>query len=346
MGVIIIFSVGIQFAIYKYECANQLISEVGVVENYLIHYYREMMRIRRFEQSASSIYEKGELPGFLHLSIGQEAVAVGVCSQLNKEDYILTTHRGHGHVLAKGMKMKEMFAELFAKKTGSNRGKGGSMHIMDSKIGVLGANGVVGAGIPIAAGVGLSSQMQQNGRMTVAFFGDGASNTGAFHEGLNMAAVWNLPVLFVCENNKFSESTSIRNHQRNRCVADRAMAYGIPGIQVDGNDVEAVANVTAEAIERARRGEGPTLIEADTYRLMGHYLGDKVEYRSESEYEHWKNRDPIELLEQRLRKAGLIDDPKKQAILEEIEQEIRESIDFARRSPEPDQDDAFLHVYQ
>ncbi|MBI0579865.1 thiamine pyrophosphate-dependent dehydrogenase E1 component subunit alpha [Neobacillus cucumis] len=310
-----------------------------------IHYYREMVRIRRFEQKAISLFEQGELPGFLHSCIGQEAVAVGVCSVLKKNDYIFTTHRGHGHVLAKGMDMREMFAELYAKSTGSNKGKGGSMHIMDTSVGVLGANGVVGAGIPIAVGTALSSQMQEDDRVTVVFFGDGASNTGAFHESINLAAIWNLPIIFVCENNKFSESTPIKNHQRVDRIVKRAEGYGIPGVFVNGMDVEEVVKVTSDAVNHARNGRGPSLIEADTYRFLGHYVGDQVEYRNKSEYATWLEKDPITVLEIDLKKQGILTENIQESILAEIDQEINDAVRFAKDSPNPSPEDALSHIY-
>ncbi|WP_308216655.1 thiamine pyrophosphate-dependent dehydrogenase E1 component subunit alpha [Pseudalkalibacillus decolorationis] len=313
--------------------------------NEQICFYRQMLRIRQFEQKAISLFEKGELPGFLHSCIGQEAVAVGVCSALEKKDYLFTTHRGHGHVLAKGMDMKRMVSELYAKSTGSNRGKGGSMHIMDVSVGVLGANGVVGAGIPMASGTALSSKMKKDGRVTVAFFGDGASNTGAFHEGINLAAVWGLPTIFLCENNKFSESTSVKNHQRVERISERAKAFGIPGIHVDGMDVEAVAKAAANSVVRARNGEGPTLIEADTYRFLGHYLGDQVEYRNEDEHAEWVLKDPIVQIEKHLEQAGLLNEELKKNLIQEIDAEIDNAVDYAVNSADPHPNEAMDHIF-
>lgn len=313
----------------------------------LLFFYKQMQRIREFEEKAIELFEKGELPGFLHSCIGQEAVAVGVCSALNKDDYIYTTHRGHGHVIAKGMDMKKMFAELYAKETGSNRGKGGSMHMMDGKVGVLGANGVVGAGIPLAAGTALSQQMQGNEKVTVAFFGDGATNTGAFHEGLNLAAVWDLPVIFVCENNKFSESTPTSRNIRIESISERADSYGFPGIKVDGNRVEDVYKKASEAIDRAKSGQGPTLIEADTYRIYGHYIGDQVEYRDENEFKDWQLKDPIQNLENTL--LTMVNEGELQKIREqlksEISQEVESSLEYARNSPNANKDDVLKHIF-
>jgi len=217
-----------------------------------------MVAVRVFEETAADLFLKGQLPGFLHSYIGEEAVASGVCAHLTPQDMITSTHRGHGHAVAKGARLDMMMAELFAKKTGYCHGKGGSMHIADLDLGILGANGIVGAGVPIATGAGLALKLKGSDRVTVAFFGDGGSNTGAFHEGVNMAAVWNLPVVFVCENNQYAESTPRDVHQRIKDVAQRAMAYDIPGVVADGMDVFDVYQKTGEAIDRARTGGGPT----------------------------------------------------------------------------------------
>src|SRR3990170_6987745 len=250
----------------------------------LLEVYRKMVAVRVFEETA----------------------AAGVCAHLPPQDMITSTHRGHGHAVAKGARLDMMMAELFAKKTGYCKGKGGSMHIADLDLGLLGANGIVGAGIPIAAGAALTAKMQGRSAVTVAFFGDGGSNTGAFHEGLNLAAVWNLPVLFVCENNQYAESTPRDVHQRIKDVAQRAMAYDIPGVVADGMDVFDVYQKTGEAIDRARGGGGPSLVEAKTYRFMGHYVGDPQTYRSKDEVEQWKKRDPIVLFRKRAVDEGKV----------------------------------------
>lgn len=308
--------------------------------------YRIMLRIRAFEEKASELFLAGRLPGFLHTYIGQEAVAAGVCVHLTREDTITSTHRGHGHAVAKGARLDMMMAELFAKKTGYCQGKGGSMHIADLDLGILGANGIVGAGIPIAAGAALTAKMQGRSAVTVAFFGDGGSNTGAFHEGLNLAAVWNLPVLFVCENNQYAESTPREVHQKVKDIATRAMAYDIPGVVVDGMDATTVFAAAGQAIRRAREGGGPTLIEAKTYRFMGHYVGDTgAAYRDAAEVERWKQRDPIPLfrrvllMERRVPAADLV------TIEAEVQREIAEAVTFAEQSPEPDLEDALRDIF-
>jgi len=311
-----------------------------------LHIYRTMLRIRAFEEKASELFLAGRLPGFLHTYIGQEAVAAGVCVHLAREDTITSTHRGHGHAVAKGARLDLMMAELFARKTGYCRGKGGSMHIADLDLGILGANGIVGAGIPIAAGAGLSARMQGRATVTVAFFGDGASNTGAFHEGLNLAAVWNLPVVFVCENNLYAESTPREVHQKVKDIATRAMAYDIPGVVVDGMDASAVFAAAGEAIRRAREGGEPTLLEAKTYRFMGHYVGDTgAAYRDAAEVERWKQRDPIVLFRRRLLEERQFPEAEVATIEAEVQREIVEAVTFAEQSPEPDPEDALRDVF-
>jgi pyruvate dehydrogenase E1 component alpha subunit len=308
--------------------------------------YRSMLRIRAFEEKASELFLAGRLPGFLHTYIGQEAVAAGVCVHLAKEDAITSTHRGHGHAVAKGARLDLMMAELFARKTGYCKGKGGSMHIADLDLGILGANGIVGAGIPIAVGAALSARMQGRRTVTVAFFGDGASNTGAFHEGLNLGAVWNLPVVFVCENNQYAESTPREVHQKVKDIASRAVAYEMPGVVVDGMDALAVFAGAGEAVRRAREGGGPTLLEAKTYRFMGHYVGDPgTSYRETAEVERWKQRDPIHLLHQLLVEERRVPAATLAAIEAEVAREIAEAVTFAEQSPEPDPEDALLDIF-
>lgn len=308
--------------------------------------YRSMLRIRAFEEKASELFLAGRLPGFLHTYIGQEAVAAGVSVHLTKEDAITSTHRGHGHAVAKGARLDLMMAELFARKTGYCKGKGGSMHIADLDLGILGANGIVGAGIPIAAGAALSARLQGRPTVTVAFFGDGASNTGAFHEGLNLAAVWNLPVVFVCENNQYAESTPREVHQKVKDIASRAVAYEMPGVVVDGMDALAVFAAAGEAVRRAREGGGPTLLEAKTYRFMGHYVGDPgTSYREAAEVERWKQRDPIRLFRHLLVEARRVPAATLAAIEAEVAREIAEAVTFAEQSPEPDPEDALRDIF-
>jgi TPP-dependent pyruvate/acetoin dehydrogenase alpha subunit len=240
----------------------------------LIEMYRTMKKIREFETKAAELFAEGSIPGFVHLYIGEEAVATGVCANLKDSDYITSTHRGHGHIIAKGGDLKYMFAELFGKATGYCKGKGGSMHIADADRGILGANGIVGAGHNIAVGAGLSAKYRGTDQVCVCFFGDGSTNQGTFHESLNLASIWKLPVIFVCENNLYGISMHQSRHQAIQDVADRAVAYNIPGVVVDGNDVLAVYEAAKEAIDRARNGQGPTLIECKTYRQRGHFEGD------------------------------------------------------------------------
>ncbi len=311
----------------------------------LLEIYRKMVAVRVFEETAADLFLKGQLPGFLHSYIGEEAVAAGVCAHLTPQDMITSTHRGHGHAVAKGARLDMMMAELFAKKTGYCHGKGGSMHIADLELGILGANGIVGAGVPIATGAGLAQKMRGSDRVTVAFFGDGGSNTGAFHEGVNMAAVWNLPVVFVCENNQYAESTPRGVHQKVKDIAQRAMAYDIPGVVADGMDVFDVYQKAGEAIDRARTGGGPTLVEAKTYRFLGHYVGDPQTYRSKDEVEQWKQRDPIVLFRRRALEEGKVTAPELDAIDVAIAKEMEAAVQFARESPEPEEEAALQDIF-
>ncbi len=311
----------------------------------LLEIYRKMVAVRVFEETAADLFLKGQLPGFLHSYIGEEAVAAGVCAHLTPQDMITSTHRGHGHAVAKGARLDMMMAELFAKKTGYCHGKGGSMHIADLDLGILGANGIVGGGVPIATGAGLALKLKGTDRVTVAFFGDGGSNTGAFHEGVNMAAVWNLPVVFVCENNQYAESTPRGVHQRIKDIAQRAMAYDIPGVVADGMDVFDVYQKSGEAIDRARTGGGPTLVEAKTYRFMGHYVGDPQTYRTKDEVEQWKKRDPIAMFRQRAVEGGKIPAAELDAIDASIKKEMEQAVEFARQSPEPEVEAALQDIF-
>ncbi|WP_256752572.1 thiamine pyrophosphate-dependent dehydrogenase E1 component subunit alpha [Mesorhizobium sp. Mes31] len=297
----------------------------------------KMYLIRRFEEGAEECYTRGLIHGTMHLSIGQEASAMGICMPLAEDDQITSTHRGHGHCIAKGAEVKRMFAEFFGKTTGYCKGRGGSMHIADVAKGNLGANGIVAGGIPIAVGAGLSSKMMKTGKVVVSFFGDGANNEGAFHEALNMAAIWKLPVIFVCENNGYGMSTSTARSTAVKNIADRAAAYSMPGVIVNGNIFSEVAEASHQAVARARAGEGPTLIESKTYRHRGHSKSDRNRYRSKEEIEDWmSNRDPITLFESELREFGFIDDKGIEAIRDAVAQEIADGIEFAKASPSPD----------
>jgi 2-oxoisovalerate dehydrogenase E1 component len=296
--------------------------------------HRRMLRIRGFEQRVAALYRDGEVPGFVHLSIGQEAAAVGACWPLRPPDVITSTHRGHGHCLAKGMDPLGMFAELMAKDRGTNRGCGGSMHIADPKLGVFGANGIVAAGLPIAVGAGAAAQLRRNGGVAVAFFGDGAPAQGAFHEALNLAAVWHLPVVFFCENNGYAEFSPTAT-QNAASLERRAAGYGIDYAAVDGNDVVATATTMGSAVLAARSGGGPVVVEATTYRWHGHYEGDPQRYRSAEEIEEWEARDPLLAHELRLRKAGVGDDEIK-ALESSVADELDGAVEAARRLPAPD----------
>ncbi len=301
----------------------------------LMRVLRQMLLIRQFEEGAEQAYMRGLVHGTMHLSIGQEASATGVCSALRPEDYITSTHRGHGHCIAKGADPKYMFAEFFGRDTGYCRGRGGSMHIADVASGNLGANGIVGGGIPIAVGAALALRQSGRPQVVASFFGDGANNEGAFHESLNMAALWKLPVVFICENNRYGMSTSIERSTAVERIAQRAAAYDMPGLTVDGNDFFAVADAAAEAVERARAGQGPTLLECMTYRHRGHSKSDRNRYRTKEEIESWLARDPIERFKQQLLDAGLADARQVAAVHREVAAQIEEAIEFAKASPEP-----------
>jgi acetoin:2,6-dichlorophenolindophenol oxidoreductase subunit alpha len=307
--------------------------------------FRKMLLIRRFEETAEESYMRGLIHGTMHLSIGQEASAVGICTPLTDADYITSTHRGHGHCIGKGAEVKRMFAEFFGKEDGYCKGRGGSMHIADVAKGNLGANGIVGGGIPIAVGAALSAKKRKTGQVTVCFFGDGANNEGAFHEALNMAGVWKLPVIFACENNGYGMSTSTARSTAVANIADRASAYGMPGVIVDGNDFAAVTEASFLAVERARRGEGPTLLEAKTYRIRGHSRSDRNRYRTKEEIEEWQGKDPIGRFEAELTALGLQTTAQLQAIRADVEREITEGIAFAQASPSPIAADVTRYVY-
>jgi pyruvate dehydrogenase E1 component alpha subunit len=311
----------------------------------LIEMYRMMVKIRLFEEKVFELYAQNLVPGTIHLYTGQEAVAVGVCSALRKDDYITSTHRGHGHCIAKGADVKRVMAEILGKKTGYCKGKGGSMHIADFSIGMLGATAVVGAGIPIAAGAGLSIKLRGTDHVVACFFGDGASNQGTFHEGINMAAIWQLPVIFVCENNLYAMGTRQSLVMRIENIADRATAYGIPGVVVDGNDVLAVYEAAFKAAERGRRGEGPTLIECKTYRHRGHSRVDPAKYRPKEEVEAWLAKDPIKRFKEKLIKFNVLTDIEIQQIDKEVAAEIEEAVKYAMESPYPVPEEALEDVY-
>ncbi len=306
--------------------------------------YKGMLRIRRFEEKVSELFSKGEIYGFYHLYIGEEAIATGVCAALDKHDYITSTHRGHGHVLAKGAHMDRMLSEMYGKETGYCKGKGGSLHIAAPELGILGANGIVGAGIPIATGAALSAKCQKNNKVAVSFFGDAASNQGTFHEALDIGGAFDLPVIYVCENNLYGVGTRQSDVRKCENIADRAVGYGISGVTVDGNDVEAVYKAAKKAIEKARNGEGPTLLECKTFRMHMHFEGEPDTYRDRDEVESWKKKDPIELYQKKLLK-GNVTQKEISAINDEVERELMDAIEFSRNSENAELSTALEGVY-
>jgi 2-oxoisovalerate dehydrogenase E1 component len=313
----------------------------------LLGLYEQMMLIRRFELTAQDVYKKGEMPGFIHLYVGEEATAVGVCAHLRRDDWITSTHRGHGHALAKGVEPAELLAELYGKAGGCCGGRGGSMHLYKLDVGLFGTNGFVGGGLPATVGLGLSARTRGTDQVAVAFFGDGAVNHGAFHESLNFAGVQKLPVVFVCENNRYATATPLSMATLNTEVATKAAAYGIPGVAVDGNDVLAVWEVTRHAVQRARSGGGPTLIEAKTYRVVGHHEGDPLTgtYRTQEELDAWKARCPIATFRQKLLAESRAAAKELDTIDREVEAKITHAVDFSRASPAPDPAQANDHVW-
>jgi pyruvate dehydrogenase E1 component alpha subunit len=316
----------------------------------LVGLLEKMLVIREFETTVQKHFAEGEIPGFVHLYLGEEAVGVGACSALKEEDYITSTHRGHGHLLARGGDIKKTMAEIFGKATGYNKGKGGSMHIADVSLGILGANGIVGAGLPIAAGSGISAQILGKESVTICFFGDGASNRGTFHEAINLASVWNLPVVFVCENNMYGISmpqyrADGRKGQNIKDVSDRAVAYGISGVTVDGNDVMAVREAVIEAVKKARANGGPSLVECKTYRWRGHFEGDPTVYRPDEELEQWKKKDPIERFVKVLKDQEILDDEGYKELRDKVKGQIDEALQFVQDSPEPDVSEITTDVY-
>jgi TPP-dependent pyruvate/acetoin dehydrogenase alpha subunit len=322
--------------------------EEGVMDiagDKLIDMYRTMLRIRRFEEKCSKEFAAGRIPGTVHLYIGEEAVATGACACLRSDDYITGTHRGHGHVIAKGARTDRMMAEIYGRKTGYCKGKGGSMHIADPDLGILGANGIVGGGICVASGAGIGCEMRGKGQVVICFLGDGSTNEGAFHEGVNLAAIWDLPVVFVIENNLYAEKTRITDTAKIVDLADRALSYGIPGIVVDGNDIMKVYEAVGEAVVRAREGRGPTLIEGKTYRWHGHFEGDQQAYKTKEEADDWKKKDPIPRFRDHLVGKGLLSEAGAVAIDHEITREIEDAVKFALDSPFPAPEEAEEDVF-
>ncbi len=311
----------------------------------LIGLLESMIRVRRVEERLAELFTQGKIPGFIHVSTGQEAVAAGVCSTLEPEDSILTTHRGHGHALAKGIELKRFMAEIFGRRTGFCKGKSGSMHVADPAVGVMGANGIVGGGLPIALGTAFASRYRGDQAVTVCFFGDGASNQGSFHESLNLAALWNLPIVFCCENNRWAQFTPQSSYMKVEHVATRADAYGMPGVTVDGVDVLQVRRAALEAVARARRGEGPTLLECTVRRWSGHYVGDAQKYRSSDEVKAAKGDDPIQRFASALVESGVVDPVGQEAIEARVRAEIDAAIAFATESAVSDPEELMRDVY-
>jgi pyruvate dehydrogenase E1 component alpha subunit len=323
------------------------IDRMKIPKSKLLAMYDTMVRIRLFEEKIIDVYARGQVPGLAHLYVGEEAVAAGVCAVLRDDDFITSTHRGHGHVIAKGAELNPMMAELFGKKTGYCKGKGGSMHIADMEIGILGANGIAGGGLPIAVGAGISAKWRKTDQISVCFFGDASSNNGTFHESLNLASLWKLPVLFVCENNGYGISVSQKMHQPIEDIADRAASYAMASVIVDGNDVQAVHEAAVEAAKRARAGKGPTLIECKTYRWRGHHEGDPnqgARYRTKDEIEVWKKKDPIKRFAKELVSAKVATKKKLDEMYQKASNEIDAAVEFAKESPFPEIQELFEDV--
>jgi Pyruvate/2-oxoglutarate dehydrogenase complex, dehydrogenase (E1) component, eukaryotic type, alpha subunit len=304
-------------------------------------FYKSMYRTRRFEEEVFEFYKRGLMPGLAHLYLGEEAIAVGACEAITQKDYIGSTHRGHGHLVARGADTKRMMAEILGKATGYSKGKGGSMHIMAMDKGILGANGIVGGEIPIATGAAYAAKMKKSDQVTLCFFGDSASNQGTFHESINMAAAWDLPIVYIIENNSYGISVDIKRVTKEHDLAKRAVGYGIDGITIDGNDVFLVYETIKKAAEKARSGKGPTLVECKTYRWQGHHVGDPATYRPDGELEKWKQREPLLVLKER----GLLTEAEMGEIEAEIEAEIQEAKQFAEDSPYPDVSEAYTDIF-
>jgi pyruvate dehydrogenase E1 component alpha subunit len=307
--------------------------------------YERMLKIRHFEERVKELFAAGELPGFVHLYLGQEAVAAGACATLRDDDYITSTHRGHGHIIAKGGDMKRMMAELYAKVTGYNKAKGGSLHIADPDLGILGANGIVGAGIPIATGAALSAKLRKTDQVTVCFFGDGASGQGTFHEAINLASAFDLPIVYVCENNLYAVGTRTRETRNIDDIADRGTGFGIPGLVVDGNNVIAVYEATKEAVDRARAGGGPSLVECKTYRWRTHFEGEPDTYRPPEEVEAWIKREPIAPYRDQLIEGGALTKAETDEIEAAVLKELDEAVEFGRQSPAPEPESALEDLW-
>ncbi|MBZ5752105.1 pyruvate dehydrogenase (acetyl-transferring) E1 component subunit alpha [Metabacillus rhizolycopersici] len=316
-----------------------------ITEKKLPEIYKQMWLIRYFDEKVDQFFAKGKIHGTTHLCVGQEASAAGSIAVLQPKDKIISTHRGHGHCIAKEGDVNKMMAELFGKETGYCKGKGGSMHIADVDKGNLGANGIVGGGIPLAVGAALTSKMKEQGYVVLCFFGDGASNEGSFHEALNLAAIWDLPVVFICENNQYGMSGPVKDMTRVENIADRAIAYGMPGEVIDGNDMIEIMNTVDKAVENARQGNGPTLIEMKTYRWKGHSKSDAKKYRTREEETEWRKKDGIKRFKELLIESNVLTEEEAKRLQEEAKQEIEDAVEFAENSPEPSIDTLLEDVY-
>lgn len=313
----------------------------------LLALYRQMLLLREFEQAAARTYREGKIPGFIHLYIGEEAVASGVCAHLETGDCVGSTHRGHAHALAKGVPAREVMAELWGRSTGCSGGRGGSMHLYSKAHGLLGTNGIVGYGLPMAAGAAFTAKYTDSGQVAVAFFGDGAVNLGLFHETLNLASIWALPLVFVCENNLYATELSFLKATAGQSVANRAGAYAMPGVEVDGQDVQAVYHAAGEAVARARAGGGPTLIECLTYRYVGHHEGDPgTGYRTSEEIAKWKKRDPIQMITNRMQDGEIATQAELDRIIADVTQEVQDAVEYSAQSPWPSPADLATGVFR
>lgn len=325
--------------------AEHKMAKIGISKDKKIKFLSDMILIRLFEEKARELFQAGLIRGTIHLYMGEEAVAVGACANLSREDLIVSTHRGHGHCIAKGADIKAMMAELLGKATGCCKGKGGSMHIAEVDVGILGASGIVASGIPVAVGAAFSQKYKNTGRVVISFFGDGATNNGAFHESLNLASIWKLPIVFICENNLYaitvpaSISTSVRD------IAIRATSYSIPGVIADGNDVEDVYHKVSEAVRLAKSGSGPSLIEAKTYRHEGHWVGDQKVYRTRKEEQQWYEKDPVTLYSNKLIAENLLSSSELDEIYSRIGNKISDAEAFAKDSPFPDKLEVYKDIY-
>jgi TPP-dependent pyruvate/acetoin dehydrogenase alpha subunit len=312
-------------------------TDIKIYKHTTLDLYRTMVRLREFELKIQELYRSGVLPGFVHLYVGEEAVAAGVCAHLSKTDMLWSTHRGHGHALAKGVPGRQVMAELWGKATGCSGGRGGSMHMYAPGYGFMGTNGIVGSGITMSAGGALSAQLRKSGQVAVCFFGDGGSNSGSFYEGLNLASVWNLPVIYVCENNGYATEMSLQRATKSLEIAERAAIFKMPGVAVNGSDVQEVYDAAGAAIARARQDQGPTLIECKTYRFLGHHEGDPgTDYRTREEVASWKKRDPIKALREKSGAGDVATAREFDAIDEETRVWLEDAVEFGRSSPEPD----------